>query len=205
MLGFFEAALLDNMKKYAKNRKAVLYLWQLYRTLKRKTNRLSNCVPGAAMSDIRNRTIQGLQVGDSFTISRRFTEADMQAFADITRDYNAVHFDSRFAAAKHFRSRICHGLLVGSLLTEVGGQIGWLASIMNFKFKQPVYFNQTITCQFTITHIDGRRRAKAKALYVNPDGNIVLEAELEGILPNRTERQILDSMVREGDPSNKLS
>ena len=156
------------------------------------------------MSKIRNRTIQGLKVGDTFTIMRQFSEADMKAFADITRDYNAVHFDSRFAAAKHFRGRICHGLLVGSLLTEVGGQIGWLASVMNFKFKQPVYFEDTITCKFTITQIDERQRAKAIAQYFNSAGDLVLEAELEGILPDKTERQILDAMVREGDPSNKL-
>jgi 3-hydroxybutyryl-CoA dehydratase len=156
------------------------------------------------MSKIRNRTIQGLQVGDTFTIFRQFSEADMQAFADITRDYNAVHFDSRFAAAKHFRGRICHGLLVGSLLTEVGGQIGWLASVMNFKFRQPVYFDEIITCKFTITHIDERQRARAKAHYFNPAGDLVLEAELEGILPDETERRILNSMVREGDPTNKV-
>lgn len=156
------------------------------------------------MSEIRARTIQGLRVGDTFTISRRFTEADVKTFADITRDYNAVHFDSRFAAAKHFRDRICHGLLVGSLLTEVGGQIGWLASVMNFRFKQPVYFEDTITCKFTITHIDERQRARAKALYLNSDGDTVLEAELEGILPGKTERQILDAMVTEGDPTNKM-
>ncbi|MGD8992656.1 MAG: MaoC/PaaZ C-terminal domain-containing protein, partial [Desulfobacterales bacterium] len=85
------------------------------------------------MSKIRNRTIQGLKVGDTFRISRQFTETDMQKFADITRDYNAVHFDSRFADAKNFRGPICHGLLVGSLLTEIGGQIGWLASVMNYR------------------------------------------------------------------------
>ena len=156
------------------------------------------------MSKIRNRTIQGLQVGDTFRISRQFTETDMQKFADITRDYNAVHFDSRFADAKKFRGRICHGLLVGSLLTQIGGQIGWLASVMNYKFKQPVYFNETITCQFTITHIDERRRARATAMYYNADGVLVLEAELEGILPDEAERQILNAMVHEGDPTNKV-
>ena len=155
------------------------------------------------MSEIRNKTIQGLQVGDTFTISRQFSQTDIQNFADITRDYNAVHFESRFANAKNFRGRICHGLLVGSLLTEIGGQIGCLASVMNFSFKQPVYFNDTITCKLTITHMDERRRARATALYYNPDGDLVLEAELEGILPDETERQILDAMVREGDPTNK--
>ena len=157
------------------------------------------------MSDIRKRTIKGLNVGDTFTVSRRFTEADMKMFAEITCDYNPVHFDARFSAAKKFNNRICHGLLVGSILTQVGGQIGWLASMMNFRFKQPVYFDETITCRFTITDIDERRRAKAEAVYFNQTGSIVLEAELEGILPDEPERKILNTMVAEGDPTNKIA
>jgi len=156
------------------------------------------------MSEIRNRTIQGLRVGDTFTISRRFTEEDMISFADVTRDYNAVHLDSRFSGAKNFKDRICHGLLVGSMLTEIGGQIGWLASVMSFRFKQPVYFGETITCKFTIAEVDECRRATAEAVYFNQDGDIVLEAELKGILPDAAERRILDAMVAEGDPTNKL-
>ena len=156
------------------------------------------------MSEIRNRTIQGLRLGDTFTISRRFIEEDMMSFADVTRDYNAVHLDSRFSGAKNFKDRICHGLLVGSMLTEIGGQIGWLASVMSFRFKQPVYFGETITCKFTIAEVDERRRAKAEAVYFNQDGDIVLEAELKGILPDAAERRILDAMVAEGDPTNKL-
>ena len=157
------------------------------------------------MSAIRKRTIQGLQIGDTFTVTRRFTEKDVKVFADITHDYNPVHFDTRYSGAKSFTGRICHGLLVGSILTQVGGQIGWLASVMNFRFKQPVYFDETITCRFTITEVDERRRARAEAVYLNQSGSVVLEAELEGILPDASERKILDAMVAEGDPTNRLS
>ena len=52
------------------------------------------------MSRIRNQTIQGLTVGDTFTVSRKFTEQDMLNFADITRDYNPIHFDENFVSAK---------------------------------------------------------------------------------------------------------
>jgi len=156
------------------------------------------------MSEIRKKTIRGLRVGDTFTVSRQFSEEDMTAFAHITRDYNPVHFDPRFSGAKGFKARICHGLLVGSILTEVGGQIGWLASVMNFRFKQPVYFNETITCRFTIIAIDERRRARAEVVYLNAEGCIVLEAELEGILPDDSERRILAAMVAEGDPTNRV-
>ena len=150
------------------------------------------------MSRIRNQTIQGLTVGDTFTVSRKFTEQDMLNFADITRDYNPIHFDERFVSAKKLKGRICHGLLVGSLLTEIGGEIGWLASEMNFHFKKPVYFGDTIDCSLTITKIDGRNRAKAEVIYRNQDGTVVLEAELGGILPGDRERKILDAILAAG-------
>ncbi len=155
------------------------------------------------MSQIRNQTIQGLTVGETFTVSRKFTEQDMITFADITRDYNPIHFDKRFVAAKNLKGRICHGLLVGSLLTEIGGQIGWLASEMNFRFKKPVYFGDTIECSLTITEIDRRNRARAEAIYRNQDGVVVLEAELAGILPGDREREVLDAILAGGEGNLK--
>ena len=147
------------------------------------------------MSEIRRKAIAGLKIGDRFTIKRTFTEEDMIAFAAITRDYNPVHFDDRFAAVKKFNGRICHGLLVAAMLTEVGGQMGWLASVMNFRFKKPVYFGDAITCQLVITAIDKENRASAVARYQNQDGMIVLEADLEGILPGVSDREILSTML----------
>ena len=157
-----------------------------------------------SMSKIRNKTIQGLAVGDKLVVTRRFTQADMLAFADVTRDYNPIHFEKRFTDVKNFKGRICHGLLVGSILTEIGGQIGWLASEMNFRFKRPVSFGDTIECTFTITAIDARNRARAEAIYRNQDGAIVLQADIGGILPGSRERKVLAEMVAEGDPTNKM-
>lgn len=156
------------------------------------------------MSKIRNKAIQGLAVGDTFVVTRQFTEADMRTFADVTRDYNPIHFEKRFADVKNFKDRICHGLLVGSILTEVGGQIGWLASEMNFRFKRPVYFDDTIECTFTISEIDARNRARADVIYRNQDGTVVLEADLAGIVPGQPEKEVLEAMVADGDPTNKV-
>ena len=155
------------------------------------------------MSEIRKKAIQGLAAGDTFVVTRQFTEDDMLAFADVTRDYNPIHFDKRFADVKNFNGRICHGLLVGSILTEIGGQMGWLASEMNFRFKRPVYLGDTVECTFTISEIDQRNRARAEVVYRNQDGIVVLEADLSGILPGEPERAVLDAIVAEGDPTKK--
>jgi len=157
------------------------------------------------MSDIRKKTIEGLKSGDTFSVSRTFSEQDMIRFADISRDYNPVHFDERFAKAKNYERRVCHGLLIAGMVTEVGGQIGWLASGMNFRFIKPVYFGDTIQCDFTITDLDERGRAKAAAVFKNGDGITVLEAVITGVVPGDHEKQIMKDMLAEGDPTNGIA
>ena len=156
------------------------------------------------MSEIRSKTISGLKAGDEFIITRTFTEEDMVAFAGVTRDYNPVHFDDRFAEGKNFKDRICHGLLTAGMVTEIGGQIGWLATQMNFEFKKPVYFDDTITCFFTITEVDARGWARADATMQNQDGLTVVIAWITGRLPDRGDIEVLEAMVAEGDPTNDL-
>lgn len=154
--------------------------------------------PPVLTESIRQRAAEGLSVGDRFTITRCFSSEDIAYFATISRDYNPVHCDSYFATLKGMREPIAHGLLTASLITEIGGQIGWLASGMSFKFKRPVYAGETLTCYWVISEIDERERAKAHISVINGDGVTVLEAEITGVLPNRNERQRLAELLNEG-------
>jgi acyl dehydratase len=156
------------------------------------------------MSGIRQSTIEGLHPGDTFTVRRTFTEELTRAFGDLSRDYNPIHYDRRFASAKGFTGLICHGLLVGSLLTEVGGQIGWLATGIDFRFMKPVFLGDTITCRFTLLEVDERGRAQGRAVFSNQHGTTVIEAALTGRLPGEAERAVLAAMVAEGDPTNRV-
>jgi acyl dehydratase len=156
------------------------------------------------MSAIRQRAIEGLRPGDTFTVSRTFTEELTRAFGELSRDHNPVHHDGRFATAKGFAGLICHGLLVGSLVTEVGGQICWLATGLDFRFMKPVFFGDTITCRFTLDEVDERGRAKARAVFSNQHGTTVIEATLTGRLPREPERALLAAMVAEGDPTDDV-
>ncbi|MGD9732330.1 MAG: MaoC family dehydratase [Desulfamplus sp.] len=157
------------------------------------------------MTSFRQRAAEGLEAGDTFTISRTFTDDDVALFAKISGDYNPVHFDERFAKAKNFSAPICHGLLTASLITEIGGQIAWLASGMKFRFKAPVYVGETITCTWVIAEIDKKGRAKASITITKEDGVTVLEAEIKGIIPMAESRDILQQMLAEGDPTNGLT
>jgi acyl dehydratase len=106
---------------------------------------------------------------------------------------------------KGFRSVICHGLLVGSMICEFGGQVGWLATGMNFKFIKPVYFGDTIDCTLTITKIEESGRAEAEAFFANQNGEQVGYAHLKGRVPIDQEKDHLRIIVEEGDSTNKLS
>ncbi len=156
------------------------------------------------MSSIRRQTVKGVKPGDSFSLSRAFGKEDVHRFADITRDYNPVHFDIRFARTKGFRGPICHGLLLAGMISEIGGQMGWLATGMNFRFKRPVYFGDRILCSLTITSVDDSGRAEAEAVLKNQSRKIVLEGSLKGILPGAREKKVLAAMMAEGDPTNKI-
>ncbi len=157
------------------------------------------------MLSFRERAAGGLKAGDSFKTSRTLTNDDLVRFAQISRDYNPVHFDDRFAKARNFAGPICHGLLAASLVTELGGQIGWLASSMNFRFKGPVYVGETVTCTLEIKEIDRNGRAKATATIVKQEGDTVIEVEISGIVPGDKERRVLREMLFEGDPTNGLT
>ena len=157
------------------------------------------------MSHIRSKAVKGLAEGDTFTITRTLSRDETLAFGDLTRDYNPVHYEKRFARVKGFKGLICHGLLTGGMICEVGGQIGWLASRMDFRFKRPVYFGDSITCCITITKLEPSGKAEAMAVMTNQHGLEVLEAQLEGFVPGRAEREILQAMQAEGDPTNPLA
>ncbi|WP_192564656.1 MaoC family dehydratase [Pseudomonas gozinkensis] len=154
------------------------------------------------MKSFRQRAAEGLKIGDRFTLSRCFSAEDLQRFAQVSRDYNPVHFDQRFSEARHFKAPVSHGLLTASLVTEIGGQIGWLAASTTFEFKRPVYPGDTVTCEWLITELDSKGRGTAVVTLTNEGGVVVLAGETRGLVPDSNAREILSLMLAEGDPDN---
>lgn len=156
-------------------------------------------------SELRIKAAKGLRAGDTFVLTRRFRQDHTNSFGDITRDYNPVHYDTQWTETKGFNGLICHGLLVGSMICEFGGQVGWLATGMDFNFIKPVYFNDTIECRIVLTQVEESGRAAAQAKFFNQNGVQVARAGLTGRLPVDREKDLLHQMVKQGDPTNKLA
>ena len=140
---------------------------------------------------IRKQLLAGVKAGDTFSVTRTFTEDDMHLFSGLSHDHNPIHYNEAYASAKGFDGLICHGLHVGSLVTEIGGQLSMLAAGMNFRFRRPVYFGDTVTCTLTIDEMDERGRVKCSALFVNQKDETVIEGQLFGTLPNDEEKTII--------------
>jgi acyl dehydratase len=156
------------------------------------------------MQQWRKRAAEGVSAGDRFSFSRVFSREELIAFGELTRDYNPVHYDAAFAGLKGFAGPICHGLLAGSMICEIGGQLGWLATGMDFAFKKPIHPGDAITCVLTVDDVDASHFARARARLTNQDGVEVMAAALEGYLPDPAARERLGQMMAEGDPTNPL-
>ena len=124
---------------------------------------------------------ESTQVGQTFTFRRTFTEGDVALFCGVTGDYNPYHIDETFVRSSWFGRRIIPGLLTSSMITHIGGMIGFLATEMHFAYPAAVYIGDTITCTVTITEKDeAKRLVHAYASFVNQDGVEVLLSQFSG-------------------------
>jgi 3-hydroxybutyryl-CoA dehydratase len=122
-----------------------------------------------------------LEVGRSFVYRRTFTEGDVALFCGVTGDHNPYHQDESFARESPYGRRTIPGLLAGSMLTHIGGMIGFLATEMSFEYVAPVYAGDTITCTVIVLDKDeARRRVECGADFVNQDGTRVIRARFAG-------------------------
>jgi len=98
-----------------------------------------------------------IKVGDSASITKTITEADIQTFGDLTGDHNPLHFDKEHARHTRFGQTISHGMLTGSLFSPIiAHQLPGEAAIylsQSLRFVAPVLAGDTITAQLTVTRV----------------------------------------------------
>ncbi|MBA2391477.1 MAG: MaoC family dehydratase [Ktedonobacteraceae bacterium] len=124
---------------------------------------------------------EAIQEGQTFTFRRTFTEGDVALFCGVTGDYNPYHIDQQFVETSWFGRRIIPGLLTASMVTHIGGMIGFLATEMSFQFPVAVYIGDTVTCTVTMHEKDVvRRMIRASARFLNQDGVEVIRATFSG-------------------------
>ena len=122
-----------------------------------------------------------MHVGQTFSFRRTFTDGDVAMFCGVTGDYNPYHQDAAFAEQSFYGRLTIPGMLAGSMLTHIGGMLGFLATEMSFEYIAPVFVGDTISCTVTVAEKDEeKRQVTATAGFVNQDGAEVLRARFTG-------------------------
>jgi acyl dehydratase len=123
-----------------------------------------------------------LAVGQQATRTLTLTEAHVKAYAEITGDYNPLHFDEGFAAHTKFGRLVVQGGLTTGLLhalvaMDLPGP-GTVFLSQDWKFTAPVFIGDTITATATILSIKPTKPVtQIQVRVIRQDGETVLEGE----------------------------
>ena len=127
------------------------------------------------------RALEDFTVGETAVFARTFTEIDTQQFVGISWDVNPYHTDEEFCRTHRVGQRIVPGLLVGSMLTHVGGLAAVLASEITFEFLAPVYIGETVTATVTVIESDDQRGwMRMEMTCVTQDHRVVVRGRVSG-------------------------
>ncbi|WP_436900390.1 MaoC family dehydratase [Halovenus halobia] len=119
--------------------------------------------------------------GQTRTIERTFTREDVEQFAAVSGDDQSRHTEPDEDGRV-----MVQGLLTATLPTSIGSDNEVLASLMEFRFRRPVYTGETITCHSTYESVTEREDDyvfTSELVCENEAGETVLTGTVEGMMP----------------------
>lgn len=123
-----------------------------------------------------------ISVGQKATRSITLTADHVKAFAALSGDYNALHFDEGFVAKTKFKRLVVQGGLTTGLLhalvaMDMPGP-GTVFLSQNWKFTAPVFIGDTITAEAEVmSKHETKPVSQLKIKVTQQDGETVLEGE----------------------------
>jgi len=123
-----------------------------------------------------------LNVGQTATRSMTLTQKHIDKFAELSGDYNPLHFDNDFAAKTKFGKLVVQGGLTTGLLhalvaMDMPGP-GTVFLSQNWKFTAPVFIGDTITATAEVLSVHEHKPVcQLKIRVTRQDGEVVLEGE----------------------------
>jgi acyl dehydratase len=118
-------------------------------------------------------------VGQQASREMTVTADSVRAFAELTGDYNPLHFDEGFTSRTRFgrlmaQGGITTGLLHALVAMDVPGP-GTVFVRQQWSFPRPVYIGDTIRATGTVTSVRASRSlAEMEFVVTNQDGEDVL-------------------------------
>jgi len=121
-------------------------------------------------------------VGQRAERSLTLTSKHVATFAELTGDYNPLHFDESFVSRTKFGRLVVQGGLTTGLLhalvaMDMPGP-GTVFLSQNWKFTAPVYIDDTITAAAEVVSVHASKPVTQLAIRVTRQtGEVVLEGE----------------------------
>jgi 3-hydroxybutyryl-CoA dehydratase len=121
-----------------------------------------------------------MEVGESASYVRKFTDEDVRAFAEISGDRGIHHMHP------DGKGRIMvQGLLTATLPTKLGGDLNFIAAEMSFRFIRPVFVGDTVRCEAVVKSVartEARLNVAMDIVCTNQTGAEVLSGSTRGII-----------------------
>lgn len=123
-----------------------------------------------------------LSVGQKASRSLTLTSDHVKKFAELSGDYNPLHFDESFVEKTKFKRLVVQGGLTTGLLHALVAMKmpgpGTVFLSQNWKFTAPVFIDDTITAEAEILSIHATKPVvQLKIKVIRQDGESVLEGE----------------------------
>ena len=139
------------------------------------------------MSD--SACFEDLAIGQTASLGKTITEADILLFAAVSTDTNPVHINAEVAKASIFGERIAHGMLSAGLISAVLGTRlpgpGSIYMSQTLRFRGPVKIGATVTATVEITALNAEKKRATLTTICTVDGEVVIEGEALVQVPSR--------------------
>ena len=123
-----------------------------------------------------------LRVGQKAVRSITLTAQHVRTYAEMTGDYNPLHFDEDFTSRTKFKNLVVQGGLTTGLLhalvaMDMPGP-GTVFLSQNWKFTAPVFIGDTITAEAEVLSIHATKPVtQLRVVITRQNGDAVLEGE----------------------------
>jgi 3-hydroxybutyryl-CoA dehydratase len=132
---------------------------------------------------------EDLKVGQTASLAKTITEADILLYAAVSMDTNPAHLDAEAAKAGFFGERVAHGMLVAGLISGVlGTQLpgpGTLYMRQSLRFAGPVRIGATVKATVTVSALNHEKKRATLLTVCTVGEDVVVEGEAYVQVPSR--------------------
>ena len=128
------------------------------------------------------KDFESIQVGETHSLVKNITDADVRRFVEMTGDDNPLHVNRAYAETTAFKDIVVHGMLGASFISTVIGTklpgTGALWVAQNLEFLLPVRLGDELTISCTVLKKHERERLlELDTRIVNQNRQVVLTGQ----------------------------